>query len=336
MKIDLQVVESWERLNETYRQALLPFGGIDDTINVQVYLGYQHALHEICQSLAQIFPHRKTIAYFKHASPAFEPIAIALSKEGFAVKALNFEEMRQPKAWLDPIQKELLFFMSAFDDPITGELFQFPEFEQEIKDKRIFRLTLSHSFHRYFSLPKPSTYEVRILSLERDRALMLAGERGKFIPALAPKLNWPADEAPSVQKLLAPIAPEKYQELQATLLKIKSQLPAEAKAILPDTVSCLNDRLIFSFSDIDGLAFIEALAKMTSLNLTAPGEDSDLETTSLCRWDSPRLLGFFSERGFSPETIRGLIVIAADALTKIQPDAIKLAYEQVRKQQLGL
>ena len=328
MKIDLQVVESWERLNESYRQALLPFGGIDDTTNVQVYLGYQHALHEICQSLSQIFPHRKTIAYFKHASPGFEPIAIALSKEGFAVKALGFEEMRQPKTWLDPIQKELLFFISAFDDPITGEIFQFPEFDLEIKDKRIFRLMLSHSYHRYFSLPKPTTYEIRILSLTRDRAVMLAGERGKFTPALAPKLNWPQDEIS-----LPTVASEKYLEWQNAILRTKSLLPAEAKAVLPNTVLCLQDRLVFSFSDIDGLAFIDALAKITSLPLTAPGEDAALETTSLCRWESPRLLGFFSERGISSETIRGLVVIAAEVLAKIQSEEIKLAYEQVRQQQ---
>lgn len=322
MRVDLQIPDTWDVVNQSYRQALaLGEGGY----SVQTYLGLRHALWEICGQLSQLFPNRKTIGYFSRAVPVFESVAVAMSREEYTVKVLREEDLNNPAAWLEPVAKELLFLVTEADDPVTGALYEFPQLDEVLKDKRIFRLVISHAMHTCVPLTPPRALEARLLSLRADRTVALLGERVKVQPPIASGLSWAAISPNAARADLACVDSGEYETMRTRVEAFERSLPAGAVRILDPSKPRLFDRAVFAYRDIDGLALITELARELACDMRAPGERGWLETASLCRWQDERVLRGLGDRGLvardtisnsklTPELIRGLVILSAESL----------------------
>ena len=78
MNIHLPFDENWSQQNKILQTAL---GLADDPrFSVQIYTSISHALLEVCYSLSDLIPHKKTIAHFKSIGPDFVSVAVSLSK----------------------------------------------------------------------------------------------------------------------------------------------------------------------------------------------------------------------------------------------------------------
>lgn len=309
LRIDLVAPDGWERVNQQYREAL-PFQ--DPSVHVQIHPGYQQALWEVARGLAALFSHKKTVVIPEHAEPAIQTLAVALSEDGYTVKNLTGTELENPSTWLPSLLPDLLFALLPEDDPITGEIQRYEKFFEASKDKRVFKVILSHGAFRFQSLEKPNLYEARILSLRPDRALVVAGERCRVRPQVTPLLDWrdekPEDIAPTLR------ADIDAKTIKESILSFESQLPNGFVRFFDANVDRVFDRVVFWHPKIDGYTLITELAKELNLNLPAPGQAALLETTSACRWESLRYQDWLENKGFAPEMERGLVMASVELL----------------------
>ncbi len=313
MRVDLRIPDTWHKTNAVYHEALaLGPGGY----GVQSFLGVGHALWEVSMQLAQLQPNKRTVVFLKESSPVFETVAVHLSREGFRVRALTEAEMRAPAAWLDAALKDLLFVFSERDDPVTGELFELAELDDALREKRLYRLRVSHSWHTCFRPRAPGPQDVQILSLAPGRAVALTGERIRVSPPVAADLTWPEISKAEAE---AHLALGSVADPEAALKRIESfeaSAPAGGERVLAAGRARLPDRAVIAFRDVDGLALASELARSLGFPLAAPGEASQIETTSLCRWSDERVTQALLARGFAPEVLRGMLILGPEPLSR--------------------
>lgn len=329
MRVDLPKTDTWYAANEQAREYLKIAD--DQDISVQVYLGVRHALWEVTQVLAQTFAHRRTVGYTPFSGPEGEFVALQFAKEGFTVKSLTLDEFNNPKPWIDAAGKQMLCLLSAFDDPATGELYQTESHVSAMKDQRIFRILISHSYHQHRKLNKVGPYDVQILSIKPDLAVVILGERAKLSPPVAANLEWSELNLPSKFGSRSEIEIENSKRAIAEFQKL---LPQGISAYMPSAGS-LHDRAFLFVQNIEGLSFITALAKQLGVELKEPGSTSELETLSVCRWEDPRQLEWLAHKGLTVEKLRGSVVLSVSLIQKIGSSILVQAIESVHKQLLS-
>jgi hypothetical protein len=337
MRIDLPEYENWSALSEQYRSVIsLSEPALrDPQVQIQIYAGYQHALWEVTRGLATLFSHKKTIAVVDKVEPAFESLAMAFAEEGYSIKVLSREEMEQPSVWVAQLQAELLFVLTSEDDPVTAGIRKYDALLESLKDKRIFRISLSHGLHCVRPLERPAPFEVRILSLTPERALLVAGERCRVHPPVVSRLPWALTKDEEIQSQLAVLSREASGKFQDEVMKFESRLPDGFLPFFKSGQERIFDRAVIYHPDLDGLAVIDELARETGVQLPAPGRQTPLESTSPCRWENPRFAEWLLKSGQSEEIIRGMVVIAAEHLELVTPERLGKIAEKIRKIQSG-
>ncbi len=318
MRIDVAPPDAWGKLSETYR-ANLSQALQDPNLNVSVFTSVAHAITEITRGLAQLYAHKKTIAIVSSVDPAFEPIAVAFSQDEFQVKMITPEQAKDSSMWT-ALADELLFVLASEDDPITGKITDLSALNETLKTKRVFRLLVSHEAHNWKPVTRPEPFAVKILSLSETRALMIAGERCKIQPQVSPALSWAPSAgtqlesnsnsatqiASELQNLREPLSETDSKE---RIQKFERTLPQGFAAYFKDDASRLFDRSVIVSANFDGTAVIEELSTTLQVPLTTIGKEGQLETTSACRWESPRFQDWLLARGETETSIRGLVVI---------------------------
>ena len=334
MRIDVAAPDAWGRLSERYR-ANLPDSLQDPGLNVMVFGGVGHAVTEITKSLAQLYAHKKTIAIISQIDPAFEPVGVSFSQDEFQVKVITPEQAKDPNIWT-PLLEDLLFVLASEDDPITGRLTDLEPMTEALKGKRVFKILVSHEAHNWKPLARPEPFGIKILSLNSDRALLVAGERCRVQPQFAPNLNWGNESDEEIRKVTETLrSPNSEAAKRAAVETFESQLPSGFKAYFAPSEARLFDRVLFHHSDFDGLAIIEELSITMRTPIASLGQNSHLETTSACRWESPRFQEWLVARGDSESTVRGLVIASTDLIDQGLRTHLETAAAKIDRLQRG-
>ncbi len=325
MRIDVPLPDAWGRLSEQYRAAL---SLKEPALNIQIYGGVGHAISEVTKALAKLYTHKKMIAVIEGVDPTFSKVAVAFSEEGFIVKNISVTDSTRTETW-KPLMDELLFVLTSVDDPVTGRLYPFEA--AAFSGQRVIRIHVSHEAHRHEPMKRPDPFVANILSLTPDRALMVAGERVKVDPQIAPSLHWVPESVDVVRENL------KLQtaDLRFDVTEFEGHLPAGFRAYFKADESRLFDRTVIYHPDFDGSAVIGELSKTMQIQISGPGETSALETTSACRWESPRFNEWLLARGETVETTRGLVIISSDLIKKGLRTHLSTAAEKIARLQNG-
>jgi hypothetical protein len=329
VRIDLHPTETWSAVSEQYRAAL---PGLASNTQIQIYAGYQHALHEAALGIARLFSHKRSIATVEPVEPAVAAIEAVFASETYNIRHFCDDASFSDSSELD--SGDLAFVVLADDDPATGRLYGHSSILQELKDQRTFRIHISHAAHCFNrGVIQPAPFEVRILSLSPERALLVAGERFKVVPALAPSLPWHAPVA--VSDRLAVFPDERYQAQRKAILEFETSLPKGFRPYFKSTdQQRLFDRAVIVADGLDGYAVIDELARAVALKLhDFPGSDDKLETISPCRWNEPRVTEWLLKRGEPEEVVRGLFVVEPALINPGLPDRLQAVAQTLRSLQ---
>jgi hypothetical protein len=329
MKVDLPASDAMRDLKSRVAARISEkLGGKICEFRVQPSLTF--ALNEVTRGLARLFPHRRSIAYIQGCGPYFEPLMKFFSAEGFSQQALAFGDLKKLD-WIETLKKDTLFVLLADDDPLTGQLFETAEIRQALEAKKIFSIVSSHAVHVYRATWELSPYSVRVLSGGGQFALSLLGERSQKIE---PLLFGPADWAVGLLEKVEPFFDFRKED-QAAILDFESAGPGGGSAFFSSTTPRLFDRAAIYWKDMDGEALVHELALDLKVSLVIPGQESRLETASLCRWKGIRTLQWLAEQGVDAETARGLVLIAKELITPNLPRQIETVRERVLRMQNG-
>lgn len=333
MRIDVAPPDAWGKLSESYRSAL-PQPLQDPNLNVSIFTSVAHAVTEVTRGLAQLYAHKKTIAIISQVDPSFEPIAVQFSQDEFQVKLITPEQAKDAATWT-ALADELLFVLASEDDPITGRLTDLTALNDSLKTKRVFRLLVSHEAHNWKQATRPEPFAVKIFSLSANRALMIAGERCKIQPQVSPALSWSQSDSEIADEVKTFTTPQTEADSKARIEKFESQLPQGFKAYFAPTEARLYDRSVIQTPNFDGSSIIDELSLTLQTPIMPIGTESPLETTSACRWESPRFQDWLMARGETEATVRGLIVIDESLVTDALKTHLETAAAKVDRLQKG-
>lgn len=351
MRIDLHRSDDWSRANEQIRDAL----GLklQPKLGVQIYSSLAHALAEVSLGLSEVYPHKKSLVYFKQLGSDFDSLSSYFSRKETQVKAMDYQEFKDTKTWLEPIQKDLLFVLSAEDDPVTAFDHDFSFLNESFKDKKFFHLKISHFSHRHKKLVMPQAYEVLFLSLASQGShsgmcLVISGERVKFRAEMTPltRFLYPQQMEfcmTQVKKLhlhthLSDSEIEKkFQEEKAKVLNFEAKLSAPFKALLQADVSRIYDRALFLCENFEASSIVDALKKK---RLKIQERDYQVDSISLCHWQDESIFRYLSiasesdrQNAFelTPEQRRSLLIVGVEDLTDAFMDDLKEVCAEIAK-----
>lgn len=314
MFIDLVSLTAWDDLNEKLQKQW----GLNERL--QCFYGSRQAVYETTQSLTQFMTHKKSVGLITGLSPHFHDQLPYYFREGIEVQKRSFSDSSPLQEWVDALNKDTNFVVFAVDHPITGEIFkQADELEALLNAKRIFAVKIYHRPRQTLD-PVCSPYSVHIHAYGPDRAVVITGARYRAPHLVSHLMSWREEDFLS---LSVEIPREERVEVESF----------ESEFANYETVSLLKserryDRLVISFKDINADALLSKLEPHLGLLR------SDVFTTSLCQWGSPKTFKGWWETLPSDEVLRGLCVFSLDVLqTKNFANILKTSYEELRAEQ---
>jgi hypothetical protein len=315
--------ESWDHLCT----AIKSLWGLDShKCQIKVYRGVSHALYEITQGLTVMFPHKQGVGHIEHMSPYFEPLMVGFSRLGYQIHTTPSTALHDPAAWVAALVKDTVFVLWSDDDPLTGQLYPSAPLREQLKDKRIFQIRVSHSSHLRPTPKAPGPYDIEVCSVTPDLCVAITGERARFVDAVTPQMPW------RTQEILALLKNQKPLVEDAAKVQVFETDARTGFTPLLTKPERLYDRAVLFARDVDGFSVISELAKALKIEIGEPGGESLLETTSLCRWNTLNGLKWFSDQGREPEIVRGLVIIDQSLLS----DRLAIQLGQIHQQLLKL
>lgn len=334
MRIDIPPFDAWSSACDRLR-ASLP--ALENSAQVQIYSGYQHAIYEATHGLARLFSHKKTVAVCSSVNGAgdlaTEQIAVSFSMHGYLVKYISTKDLSDLRSHLDPFAQDLIFVLFNEDDAITGRVFDSTPIDEYLKDKRIFKIKISHSHFRCGPFINPNPFDVCVLSLRSNLAAIVAGERFRVNPFLAPLLPWPDHSAHSLALRLIDESEVKAQT--KTILDFENSMSENFKPYFRQSDRRCYDRGVLVAQGVDGSALIDEVANSLKFKLPSAGEDARLESTSPCRWNHPRLTDWLLARGESEDTVRSLVIVDVAMINSSLKQVFIQSMEKLKKIQTG-
>ncbi len=331
MNIHLPFDEEWSHQNKVIRGSL---GLADDPrFTIQIYTSISHALAEVCFALGDLIPHKKTLVHFKDLGPSFDSVAVSLSKREMTIRSFSRDEILKPE-YLNGLSKELLLLITSVDDPIVAARHDFSFLAEQLKEKKYFHIKLSNFQHFSEPVQLPTHYEVLILPLSLDRTLVIAGERAKLRPEIAPKLK--VEWSQGLDRLTElslfetgrELNPKQSVKLNADAQKNRQQilafeknLPKGIKAFFT-TENRIFDRSVLICEGVDGLSIGSRLSN-----------SGGIETTSLCKWQDAKLFEYLYRQNHTPESLRGMILIDVKLLSAEFKNKLEKVYKELLSEQ---
>lgn len=315
MKINVTQFEAIEKIKESVRQAL----GIPGNLNIEFGLDGLHAVNELSRSIADMHPHKRSIAVLGAQPPPIQEVAKNFAKQGYSVQEISFEFGDEAKmksalvAKIDTLKKDTLFVLTSDVEPITGLVYPTDLVQEILAQKSIYLLWYQSqaSLQNGLKLPQnPLQAGIADAFYERQGlSLIVKGER-----VTGEKLLWGdlrlSEEA--IQTLTAEIKrlkdePSEKKEVENFEKNLQQKLKDSVK-LLPKECPRIFDRAVFFTKGVNG----DAMAHM----LVQAGLEAS--TSDSCYWQDPHLNQWLPKLGFTQEDSQSCTVLAAKNLRDSQ------------------
>jgi len=299
MKFDFGLERLWANKNKEIQDKVR----LNPLSAARIYPGISCAVAEISRGLVRLFPHRRQFAVIKGCGPFYDEISEFLGMEGLGRTEINVNELKNPDECIKKIPKDCLFILGSYDDPFTGECFNFEKLFPTLHQNRTFTVSLSHSVHLARGFPQVSNYMAVVAKIPKQGAVALLGQRAARVPPLFHGMadwfepsNWKNDFQP-------------VSEAQSEILQFERKLPKGFVPFFDQDATRIYDRAVVRALEFDGEACIQLLSKELGLPLREPGTDGIFETLSLCRWDAINTFNWYVEQGRVIQDLRGVFMI---------------------------
>lgn len=300
MRVDLIAPEEWEARQDLLRREFFPA----TTETWTPAPGAAAAVFENVLGLAQIYSHKRSVAFIHGNSPVFDSVVSWFLREAYQVQKKSVADFANDEAalvaWFDGLKKDTVMILLAEDHPVTGELLPWDEIDRVANDRKIFVVRVSHQAHRT-DRPVLRPYSSRICSVRSDLALVGCGARFRVHPVFSQRWGWLGGDLAEVLR----------NEFGGPAVALEQVLAFEGlfpeANLLAGVNRRLADRAVLSFVDVSGEALRAEL-----LNHGVSG----VETADLCRWNSMKIHREWWKQAPSDERLRGLVLLPAALLSQ--------------------
>jgi hypothetical protein len=176
--------EEWDLVNFRLKQELA-------TLNqVRSYISPFLALNDLLVSLAQLYAHKRSIAWVTGVSPLLENSQPHFVRESYQVQNIKMTDLVQAvdggQSIIEGLNKDTLFLVFFKNHALSGEQFLYEKIEAWAATKKIFFILVSHEFEKEFKL-LPNSFGVQVV--EKELSILLLPERTKLTSAIGSYQN---------------------------------------------------------------------------------------------------------------------------------------------------
>ncbi len=316
MKINLYPFEKLEQYKHSLRDKL----NIPENIQIEIALDLVHGLNELTRSVAQLHPHKRSIAVLGPQPSPINEIIKGFSSEGFSVQELpvsfmNPDEKSLSEAW-EKLKKDTLFVLGSAVEPLTGCIYPFDWIRREAPKKNIFSLIYysPDALKKKLIVPQ-SPWEGFVADPLWDEphtlSLVLKGERCQ-----GDRLLWGAAHYSEAgvkllgDKLMSGRGEESSEtEDKKQIQEFEKNLNLEFKntvGILPLSCARIFDRAVLFIKGVNGDALIHILKE----------QGYEAATGAACTWNSPHINNWLPATGINVEMVQTSLIIPLKTLRK--------------------
>jgi len=313
MKINLSSFEETQIARKAFfEKLLLPAG-----IRLDFAFDAVHGLNELTRSLADLHPHKRSLAVLGPQPSPLAEIAMQFASQGFNVQTIplsfsNFDEGALKTSW-SSLKKDTLFILCSAVEPLTGVFYPYEWIRQEAAIKNIFTIIYQSPDSLSHGLIVPETPFESICAdplwgQTSGLTLLLKGER-----CLGERVLWgePRYELEAIKKLeealLTPLP--KLNEDKSMVLDFESKIKSrfEGKVhLLSEGMIRLYDRSVFFVDGVGGEALVHQLEEWSIRSFTA----------AACAWNSPIINPWLIHSGLSTAWVQSSLILPLAEIQK--------------------
>jgi hypothetical protein len=311
MKVELKRLEVWEQLCQQVKSHL------QLNSEVRCYKGLSHALYELTMGLSFFLDYKKSLAWQKGSSYAFDFLLPQFYRMSFQVTHFTQSHLGDLPGLLQSFNKDTLFVLSVMNHPVTAEQFDLEEIDKKLNEKKIYHICVNH--HPHLKTTEVRPYTCMVQSIGNHFAFAEVGSRFKAAPQIAPQLEWDFVEVKNViQNYLLSLS-----EFKEKVLQFEAELPVGFSPFLQSTKRIYDRAVIFNTA-------VNAEALVRWLKDNKGVTDSEISTTSPCYWGLIPDYKSWWDGPISEDILRGMILIDARVLgQKIFSSDLQLAVQAV-------
>jgi hypothetical protein len=307
MKINLHSFEKGEGQIQKLRQKIK----LPSTTQLQIALDPVHGLNELTRSLANLHPHKRSIAVLGAQPPPLAEVLKGFAGEGFAVQDLPISFMAPDEgalnaAW-EKLKKDTLFVVGSLAEPLTGALYPWAWAKKPAEAKGIFTVTYVSKDAMGKALNPQGPWESQVIDPLWGEAhrlnLVLKGDRCQGDSLLWGTPEFSDEAIESLLNNLESTGSENPKLVKSFETQVAKSLGESARFLSPD-VSRLFDRSVIFIVGVNGEALSHALKE----------DGFETFTGAACAWDSPHLNNWLPQCGISAEMVQGSLIIPVQAL----------------------
>lgn len=297
--------EEWDLVNFRLKNEL-------STQNqIRCYVSPFLAVHDLLISIAQLYAHKRSVAWVTGISPLLENTQPYFIRESYQVQNIKMADLQQAaddgQRIIEGLNKDTLFLVFFKNHALTGEIFPHEKIEEWSVSKKIFFILVNHEYSVDFQL-LPTSYGVQIPSA--DLSLVYLPERAKLYSPLGPYQNigWHQNWTSKI-KTKATSFETNIKAWESSLEQSKWDYRCPRSW----------DRSLLVFDDIHGDLVASKLKEKGYANVRSYADCVSSSPKSIRSWIQPEI---------SDETLRGLISLS---FTDVKDIPSKAEIDQIVK-----
>lgn len=283
--------EEWDIINFRLRNELLSLNQIRSYINP--YL----ATHDLLISLAQLYAHKRSVAWVTGVSPLLENSQPHFVRESYQIQNLRMEEIinagDQGQSAIEKLNKDTLFLVFFKNHALTGESYAYEKIEEWATSRKIIFILISHEFDSGFKI---GTGSMGIQVVDKSLSLVYLPERSKLLSALGAFQNIKWNDSWSV--IFKEKAKKKVIELGSLIATFENSLTQKKWTFLGQKS---NDRSLLIFENIHSDYIVEKFKQNGFKNVKSFSDCFSNSPRSIRRWIQPEI---------SDQILRGLVQLS--------------------------
>lgn len=317
MKINLFKTDKLEQQQNFIKEKLQ----LPSEVALQLAYDSTHGLNELTRSLAQLHPHKKSLAVLGAQPPDLQRLISGFAADGFLIQELPVSFSNPDPLALETafgkLKKDTLFILGSFLEPLTGVYYPFDFVRLHAPQRNMFSVIYFSPDSLSLGMPVPqNSWEGFVLdplwNEPHSLSLVLKGERCQGESLFWGKPQFTDAAVQSLAKRLEAISLSANQELPggdknksfvtAFEQRMAKELPVVTR--VSDQTPRLFNRAVLFVEGVNGDSLSERLTRLGFF----------CQSGASCGWNDPHLNNWLPRMGFSEEKVQISIIIPLETL----------------------
>jgi hypothetical protein len=321
VNIDFRIFEEYESQCDLIKEKILSAhtdlsgkSAVAPPLSFDLFLDPVHAINDISRGLAEMHPHKRSIAILGGVPEPLHSVARGFAKSGYSVQEIkvnmlapyseqNFSEQ------IAQLKKDTLFVLGSAIEPITGLIYPWNSVREELLKKSIFLVKYFNAESLLLGHPLPLSELEAFIFNTGTPTLAARGARCKIDPLLWGRSNFLRDQVlRACERFLKSGHYGHHEENYIVDFEKEIQAQDSRVELLPFWQQRVSDRAVFFIKQVNGDAFVKFLLEV------APEFASEITTADSVFWNNPHSPQWMTSLGFSPHHARSSVILSSRIL----------------------